>query len=188
MRTNLVDGLRAKITAAHLPPGLHAHVAGDLAIQVDQQKASGNTGNKVQACRCCSSIVLLVLIFRSFTLAIMTVLPAVFSVTIAGPLVAEAAKHGLQVSPIAQLLLIVLVIGAGTDYGLFLVFRVREELRATRARHERRDLPGHGRALAAACSPIWRIRGRPRATPSSLPSPGSASRSAPRPRPSSRPC
>ncbi len=126
---NIVDGLRAKVASAHLPPGLHAHVAGDLAIQVDQQKASGNTGNKVQLLSVLFVVVLLVLIFRSLTLAIVTVLPPVLSVSIAGPLVAEAAKHGLQVSPIAQLLLIVLVIGAGTDYGLFLVFRVREELR-----------------------------------------------------------
>ena len=36
---------------------------------------------------------------------------------------------GVQVSSITQLLLIVLVLGAGTDYGVFLVFRVREELR-----------------------------------------------------------
>ena len=43
---------------------------------------------------------------------------------------AEAAQHGLKVSPLAQILLIVLVLGAGTDYGLFLVFRVRENLRA----------------------------------------------------------
>ena len=127
---NLVDDLRAQIASAHLPAGLHAHLAGDLAIQVDQQKASGNTGNKVQALSALFVILLLVVIFRSFTLAITTVLPALLSVSIAGPLVAEAAKHGLQVSPIAQLLLIVLVIGAGTDYGLFLVFRVREELRA----------------------------------------------------------
>ncbi len=128
---NLVDGLRAQITSAHLPANLHAHVAGDLAIQVDQQKASGNTSSKVTGLSALFVIVLLVLIFRSFTLAITTVLPALLSVRIAGPLVAEAAKHGLQVSPIAQLLLIVLVIGAGTDYGLFLVFRVREELRAS---------------------------------------------------------
>src|SRR5262249_59857128 len=30
----------------------------------------------------------------------------------------------------------VVVLGAGTDYGLFLVFRVREELRAGRSPHE----------------------------------------------------
>jgi putative drug exporter of the RND superfamily len=127
---NLIGGLRSKITAAHLPPGLQAHVTGDFAVQVDQQKASGNTGSKVQSLSVIFVILLLVLIFRSLSLAITTVLPAALSVTIAGPLVGEAAAHGLQVSPIAQLLLIVLVIGAGTDYGLFLVFRVREELRA----------------------------------------------------------
>jgi putative drug exporter of the RND superfamily len=127
---NLVDGLRAQITKADLPAGLSAHVTGDLAEQVDQQKASGSTSDKVQALSVLFVILLLICIFRSVTLAITTVLPAGLSVTIAGPLVAEAARHGLQVSPIAQLLLIVLVIGAGTDYGLFLVFRVREELRA----------------------------------------------------------
>jgi putative drug exporter of the RND superfamily len=143
---DLVDGIRTQITDAHLPAGLQAHTAGDLAIQVDQQKASGNTGNKVQSLSVLFVIVLLVLIFRSFTLAITTVLPAALSVTIAGPLVGEAAKHGLQVSPIAQLLLIVLVIGAGTDYGLFLVFRVREELRAANHDTGGENFPGRARA------------------------------------------
>jgi RND superfamily putative drug exporter len=142
---NIVDGLRAKVASAHLPPGLHAHVAGDLAIQVDQQKASGNTGNKVQLLSVLFVVVLLVIIFRSLTLAIVTVLPPVLSVSIAGPLVAEAAKHGLQVSPIAQLLLIVLVIGAGTDYGLFLVFRVREELRVRDHGTSGEKFPGRAR-------------------------------------------
>ena len=36
----------------------------------------------------------------------------VLSVAIAGPLIAEAAQHGLKVSPIAQFLMIVLVLGA----------------------------------------------------------------------------
>jgi RND superfamily putative drug exporter len=132
---NLIDGLRAKIAGAGLPAGLHVHLAGDVAVQVDQQKATGNTGNKVQYVSLIFIIVLLVLIFRSLTLAITTVLPAVFAVFISGPLVAEAARHGLQVSPLAQYLMIVLVLGAGTDYGLFLVFRTREELRA--GQHER---------------------------------------------------
>ncbi len=128
--TTLINDLRAKISGAGLPAGLQVHLAGALAAAVDQQKASGNTSSKLQALSLVFIIVLLVLIFRSLSLALVTVAPALISVTIAGPLVAEAAKHGLQVSPIAQLLLIVLVLGAGTDYGLFLVFRVREELRA----------------------------------------------------------
>ena len=128
--TDLVNALRAKIAQARLPAGLQAHLAGDVAIQVDQQKASGNQGNTVQDVSIVFIVGLLVLIFRSLTLALTTIAPAVFSVIISGPLVAEAAQHGLQVSPLAQFLLIVLVLGAGTDYGLFLVFRVREELRA----------------------------------------------------------
>ena len=128
--TDLVNGLRAKISQAGLPAGLQVHLAGDIAAQVDQQKASGNTDSKIQALSLVFIIALLVLIFRSLTLALVTVIPPLLSITIAGPLVAEAAAHGLQVSPIAQFLMIVLVLGAGTDYGLFLVFRVREELRA----------------------------------------------------------
>src|SRR5215469_2086634 len=97
---------------------------------LDQQKATGNTGGRVQNLSALLIIVLLVLIFRSLTLSLTTLAPAFISVLISGPLVGEAGKHGLQVSPLAQFLLIVLVLGAGTDYGLFLVFRVREELRA----------------------------------------------------------
>src|SRR5580693_2246934 len=126
---DLIGGLRSKIANAGLPAGLQVHLAGDTAVQVDEQKASGNTGSQVQDLSLLFIILLLVLIFRSLTLAITTVLPALMAVIISGPLVAEAAQHGLQVSPLAQYLLIVLVLGAGTDYGLFLVFRTREELR-----------------------------------------------------------
>ncbi len=97
-------------------------------------------------------MVLLVLIFRSLTLALTTLIPAFMSVLISGPLVAEAAHHGLRVSPIAQLLMIVLVLGAGTDYGLFLVFRVREQLRVAKYDGGPRDPKAEGglrRALAA---------------------------------------
>jgi RND superfamily putative drug exporter len=137
---DLVDGLRAKISGAGLPAGLRVHLAGDVAVQVDEQKASGSTGNKVQYLSLIFIILLLVLIFRSLTLALTTVAPALIAVVISGPLVAEAARHGLQVSPLAQYLMIVLVLGAGTDYGLFLVFRTREELR--RAGHDVTGMDG----------------------------------------------
>jgi RND superfamily putative drug exporter len=126
----LVEGLRAKLAATGLPSGLQAHLSGAIATQVDQQKQSGSQGSQVQSLSSLFIVVLLVLIFRSLSLSLTTLAPSLAAVAISGPLVAEAAKHGLEVSPIAQFLLIVLVLGAGTDYGLFLVFRVREELRA----------------------------------------------------------
>jgi RND superfamily putative drug exporter len=44
--------------------------------------------------------------------------------------IAGLGAHGLQISSVTQTLLVVLILGAGTDYGLFLVYRFREELRA----------------------------------------------------------
>jgi RND superfamily putative drug exporter len=127
---DLVEALQAELKDTTLPGGLQAHLTGSLVTQVDQAKASGHQGNQIEGLSSLFIIVLLVLIFRSLTLSLTTMMPAFLSVAISGPLVAEAARHGLQVSPIAQFLLIVLVLGAGTDYGLFLVFRVREELRS----------------------------------------------------------
>jgi RND superfamily putative drug exporter len=159
--TDLVNALRAKIAQAGLPAGLQAHLAGDIATQVDQQKASGNTGNKVQDYAAILIIILLVLIFRSLTLALVTLAPAFVSGLIAGPLVAEAAKHGLQVSPLAQYLMIVLVLGAGTDYGLFLVFRVREELRSGQHGQQGANYPGSASAGRSMLSDL--IHSRPEA-------------------------
>jgi putative drug exporter of the RND superfamily len=127
--TGLVDDLRSTISRASPPPGMQVHLAGQVAINVDQQKQSGDTGNQIQLVALIFILVLLLLIFRSLLAPFITVIPALMSVAISGPLVAGLASHGLKVSQLSQLLLIVLVLGAGTDYGLFLVFRVRERLR-----------------------------------------------------------
>jgi RND superfamily putative drug exporter len=128
-QTTLVDNLRTQIAKAGPPSGLQVHLAGQIAINVDQQAKSGNTGNQVELLSVIFILVLLLLIFRSLLAPLITLIPAFMAVAISGPLVGEAAHAGLKVSVIAQLLLIVLVLGAGTDYGLFLVFRVRENLR-----------------------------------------------------------
>jgi putative drug exporter of the RND superfamily len=127
--TDLVNDLRSTIAASHPPAGMQVHTAGQIAINVDQQKQSGKTGNEVQGASFLFILILLLIIFRSLLAPLITVIPALLSVSIAGPIIAELANHGLKVSQLSQLLLIVLVLGAGTDYGLFLVFRVRERLR-----------------------------------------------------------
>jgi putative drug exporter of the RND superfamily len=134
--TDLVKNLRSSITAAGPPAGMQVHLAGQLAINVDQQNQSGNTGNEVQGAAFVFILILLFLIFRSLLAPFITVIPALLSVTIAGPIIGELGNHGLKVSSLSQLLLIVLVLGAGTDYGLFLVFRVRENMRQGQANHD----------------------------------------------------
>jgi putative drug exporter of the RND superfamily len=128
-QTTLVDDLRAEIARAAPPAGMQAHLAGDIAINVDQQAKSGATGNQIEFVSVIFILILLLLIFRALLAPLLTLIPAFFAVAISGPLVGEAAHAGLKVSQLAQLMLIVLVLGAGTDYGLFLVFRVRENLR-----------------------------------------------------------
>jgi hypothetical protein len=49
--SDLVKDLRAQITKAGPPAGLQVHLAGQLAVNVDQQAKSGNTGTRSRACR-----------------------------------------------------------------------------------------------------------------------------------------
>ena len=129
-QASLVAGLRDVIRSAGSPPGFSVHTAGTVATRVDTNATSTKTGGQVQWFSIIFVIALLVAVFRSALAPLIAVLPAVVVVLIAERLTAEAALHGLGVSQIASLLLIVLVLGAGTDYALFLMFRVREEMRA----------------------------------------------------------
>jgi RND superfamily putative drug exporter len=127
--TAAVDAIRATFAQAGPPAGLQVHLTGQLAIQVDTIAASGSSQSTTQDLSLLFIVVLLVLAFRALLAPIVTLLPAIFVLVLSGPVIAESTKLGVQVSSITQLLLIVLILGAGTDYGVFLVFRVREELR-----------------------------------------------------------
>ncbi len=152
-QASLVAGLRDVIRSAGRgeaePPGLSVHTAGTVATRVDTNATSTKTGSQVQWFSIIFVIALLVAVFRSALAPLIAVLPAVVVVLVAERLTAEAAVHGLGVSQIASLLLIVLVLGAGTDYALFLMFRVREEMRA--------GLPSGGSGPAAGGGKASRV-------------------------------
>src|SRR5580693_247718 len=125
----LLEGLERVLADAHAPSGLKLELAGGVATNVANQASSQSTGNETQLVSFVFIIVLLLLIFRSLLAPLITLLPAGVSLLIATRLIGELGAHGLKISEITELLLIILILGAGTDYGLFLVFRVREEIR-----------------------------------------------------------
>ena len=125
----LIDSLEHAIAAAHAPPGLQLDVAGPVATNVANQNQSQKTGSETQTFSLIFIVLLLLVIFRSLLAPLITLLPAGLSLLISTRLIGELGAHGLKISEITELLLIILVLGAGTDYGLFLVFRVREEIR-----------------------------------------------------------
>lgn len=127
---DIVDNLRSTIHKAGLPSGLKANLTGDLAASVDQENANSSGRNKTELYSVVLILALLLLVFRSILAPIVTLLPAALALMVAQPVIAESTKAGVQVGFITQILLIILLLGAGTDYGLFLVFRVREEMRS----------------------------------------------------------
>lgn len=126
--SQIVANIRTQLQK-DVPSGLSLHLTGDLAQGVDAEDANQKGRNSTEGYTVLLILVLLLLVFRAVLAPLVTLLPAGLALAIAQPVVAETTKAGVQVSFITQILMIVLVLGAGTDYGLFLVFRVREELR-----------------------------------------------------------
>jgi putative drug exporter of the RND superfamily len=124
--TDVVDGIRHTFTRAGSPAGLQFYLTGQLASNVDFNNSTKS--KNIAGFSVIFIIVLLLVVYRAALAPLITLIPAGLAVGLAGPLIAQASKAGLQVSVVTQELLIVLILGAGTDYGLFLVFRVREQL------------------------------------------------------------
>jgi putative drug exporter of the RND superfamily len=152
----IVNSLQNEISRANPPPGLQFHLAGQVATVVANQASSAKSGKQVQAFSFLFIIVLLLVVFRSVPAAIVTLLPSGLALLISMRLIGALGQGGLKISSITQVLLIVLLLGAGTDYGLFLVFRVREELREGLDPHDavRRSIVRVGESITASAGTV----------------------------------
>lgn len=125
----VVKDIRNSFAQVNAPSDLSFHLTGTLAESVDANQSNNSSRNNIQIYTILFIVILLFIVYKSLLAPIITLIPAGLSLVIASPIIAESTKLGVQVSPVTQLLLIVLLLGAGTDYGIFLVFRVREEIR-----------------------------------------------------------
>ena len=126
----VVLDLAATFPAARPSPGLQLHLAGQVATNAANNKSANKAMRKITLYSIVLILVLLLIVLRSPVALLVTFVPSVVALLVSERFVAGLGAHGLQISSITQTLLIVLLLGAGTDYGLFLVYRFREELRA----------------------------------------------------------
>ncbi|MGN6872827.1 MAG: MMPL family transporter [Solirubrobacteraceae bacterium] len=152
----IISSLQGTFGRVAAPAGLQFHAAGQIATAVANQASSNKSGNEIQLFSILFIVVLLLFVFRAPLAAVITLLPAGLALLISTRLIGELGAHGLKISDITQVLLIVLLLGAGTDYGLFLVFRVREELLGGHSGHEAvvRALVRVGESITASAGTV----------------------------------
>jgi RND superfamily putative drug exporter len=116
--------------------GLAVHIAGPVGIAADQSNAFKGTDTSLLFFTVLIVVVILLFAYRSPVLWLLPLMTAGVALTFAQGVIYGLAKNaGLTVNAQGAAILVVLVIGAGTDYALLLIARYREELRRHEDRH-----------------------------------------------------
>jgi putative drug exporter of the RND superfamily len=133
---DLVTSIRGLFASSGAPSTLQMNLTGQLPSIVDAQNAQHGTQSMTEALSIALIVVLLFFAYRALLAPLITILVPALVLLLSQPVIAEATKIGVQSSSVTPLMLVVLILGAGTDYGLFLVFRAREELRGGATPHQ----------------------------------------------------
>jgi len=149
-----VDAFKA--TASTGDPGLTVYVTGPGGMGADESAAFSGIDGVLLYSTIAVVVILLLLTYRSPVLWLLPLTSAGLALTVAEGVVYLLAKHGLTVNAQSAGILLVLVMGAGTDYALLLVARYREELRRHEDRHEAMAVALHraGPAIIASAATV----------------------------------
>jgi len=127
-----LDGVRAIRSTVRPGPPVKVYVTGPGGFQADANAVFQYIDGLLLAVALGVVFVLLVLVYRSPLLPVVVLLTAGLAVTVAGSVVYLLARAGVvTLNGQSQGILMVLVVGACTDYALLLVSRYRDELHHT---------------------------------------------------------
>ncbi len=127
---NAVKTVRDALSKALDGSGVNAGVTGAEAISYDTQGSSQRALKIVGIGTLLLVLILPAFVFRSPLAGLLPIISVSVVYTIAGSLIADAAKmFGFKVNQQLSIMFTVVLFGIGTDYILFLLFRYRERLR-----------------------------------------------------------
>lgn len=130
----VVDQVRDAMKS-ELPPGLQAYVTGPAGFAADLGSAFSGIDGVLLLVAVAVVLVILVGVYRSPILPFVVLLSALFALSLASGVVYFLTDQGvLTLNGQSQGILLILVVGAATDYALLLASRFREELREEESR------------------------------------------------------
>ncbi|WP_446665857.1 MMPL family transporter [Flexivirga sp. B27] len=130
----VVDQVRDRMESG-LPPGMQAYVTGPAGFAADLGSAFSGIDGVLLLVAVAVVLVILIVVYRSPILPFVVLLSALFALSLASGVVYFLTDQGvLTLNGQSQGILLILVVGAATDYALLLASRFREELREEASR------------------------------------------------------
>jgi RND superfamily putative drug exporter len=111
-----------------LPSGLQGNVTGQAGIGADYLDAALRATDRTTVVTVVLVVLILLAIYRAPLAALAPLITIGVAWVVARGVLGWAAQAGWQVSSTLDTFMVVLVFGVGTDYSIFLISRVREEL------------------------------------------------------------
>ena len=156
-----VDAVRDIVAKDTTPPGLKVYVSGAAPLASDTLKIANASLNNVTIVTIILIIVLLLLVYRNPSILMVPLLGVLIEMLVAKGVTSTLGHLGyIELSSFAVNIVIALTLGAGTDYGIFLMGRYHEARHAGGSREDSFYIAykgvtpiiiGSGLTIAGAC-------------------------------------
>lgn len=156
-----VDAVRDIINKDAPPPGLKVYVSGAAPLASDTLAIANASLNNVTIVTIILIVVMLLLVYRTPSTLLVPLLGVLIEMLVAKGVVSTLGHYGyIELSSFAVNIVIALTLGAGTDYGIFLMGRYHEARQAGESREDSFYIAykgvapiiiGSGLTIAGAC-------------------------------------
>lgn len=143
-----VDAVRAKVSSAFGGSSTTAHVTGPAATFHDQIASAEHDLLIISAATAALIALILLLVYRSLLTALLPLLVIGVSLAVGRGVLSTLGEFGMPVSQFTIAFMTAVLLGAGTDYSVFLISRYHEQ--------RRHDIAAE-QAIRHACGSIGRV-------------------------------
>jgi len=132
-----VAAVRNTVAKDTPPPGLKVYVSGAAPLASDTVAIANSSLNDITIVTIILIVVMLLLVYRSISTLLVPLLGVLIEMLVAKGMVATLGHLGfIELSSFAVNIVVALTLGAGTDYGIFLMGRYHEARQAGQDREE----------------------------------------------------